>query len=103
MLELIEEYFLQINKPLAVFIVSMMPVVELRGAIPFGVSLGMPLWEVYFLSVLGNVIPVPLIILFFRPIIEYLERTKLFGKLATKLRSRTNKKIEKVKISYIKN
>ena len=94
MLELIESYFAGINKALAVFIVSMMPIVELRGAIPFGVSLGLDWREVYFLGVLGNIIPVPFIILFFRPLIEYMEKTKIFGKLATKLRHRTNKKMK---------
>ncbi|MBQ6895272.1 MAG: small multi-drug export protein [Clostridia bacterium] len=94
MIELIESYFAGINKALAVFIVSMMPVVELRGAIPFGVSLGMDWREVYLISVIGNIIPVPFIILFFRPLIEYFEKTKLFGKIASKLRHRTNTKIE---------
>ncbi len=94
MIELIESYFAGINKALAVFIVSMMPVVELRGAIPFGVSLGMDWREVYLISVLGNMLPVPFIILFFRPLIEYFEKTKLFGKIASKLRRRTNAKIE---------
>ena len=94
MLELIESYFAGINKALAVFIVSMMPVVELRGAVPFGVSMGMDWREVYFLSVIGNIIPVPFIILFFRPLIEYFEKTKLFGKLASKLKKRTNSKIK---------
>ena len=77
MLELIESYFAGINKALAVFIVSMMPIVELRGAIPFGVSLGMNWREVYLISVIGNMLPVPFIILFFRPLIEYFEKTKL--------------------------
>lgn len=94
MLELIESYFAGINKALAVFIVSMMPVVELRGAIPFGVSLGMNWREVYLISVIGNIIPVPFIILFFRPLIEYFEKTKLFGKIASKLKRRTHSKIE---------
>ena len=94
MLELIESYFVGINKILAVFIVSMMPVVELRGAIPFGVSLGLDWREVYLVSVLGNMLPVPFIILFFRPLIEYFEKTKLFGKIASKLKKRTHSKIE---------
>ena len=94
MIELIESYFAGINKALAVFIVSMMPIVELRGAIPFGVSLGLDWREVYILSVIGNIIPIPFIILFFRPVIEYMEKTKLFGKLASKLRHRTNNKIK---------
>ena len=94
MLELIESYFSGINKILAVFIVSMMPVVELRGAIPFGVSLGLDWREVYLVSVIGNMIPVPFIILFFRPLIEYFEKTKLFGKIASKLKKRTKSKME---------
>ena len=94
MLELIEGYFAGINKILAVFIVSMMPVVELRGAIPFGVSLGLDWREVYLVSVIGNMLPVPFIILFFRPLIEYFEKTKLFGKIASKLKRRTKSKME---------
>ena len=94
MLELIEGYFAGINKILAVFIVSMMPAVELRGAIPFGVSLGLDWREVYLVSVIGNMLPVPFIILFFRPLIEYFEKTKLFGKIASKLKRRTKSKME---------
>ena len=94
MIELIEGYFAGINKLLAVFIVSMMPVVELRGAIPFGVTLGLDWREVYLISVIGNIIPVPFIILFFRPLIEYFEKTKLFGKIASKLKKRTKSKME---------
>lgn len=94
MLELIEGYFAGINKLLAVFIVSMMPIVELRGAIPFGVSLGLDWREVYLTCVIGNMIPVPFIILFFRPLIEYFEKTKLFGKIASKLKKRTKSKME---------
>lgn len=94
MIELIEAYFSGVNKYLAVLIVSMLPVVELRGAIPFGISLGMDWKTVYFISVIGNIIPIPFIILFFRPIIEYFEKTKLFGNLAAKLKNRTAKKIK---------
>lgn len=94
MIELIETYLASINHELAVFIVSMIPIVELRGAIPFGVALGMEWHVAYILSVLGNVLPVPFIILFFRPIIEFMEKTKLFGKLAIKLKNRTVHKAE---------
>ncbi len=92
MLEIIESYFLGVNELLAVFIVSMMPIVELRGAIPFGVALGLNWLSVYTVSVLGNIIPVPFIIIFFRPIIKYLENTRLFGKFAKKIMDRTKSK-----------
>lgn len=96
MVEMIESYLAGINHELAVFIVSMLPIIELRGAIPFGITLGIDWWLVYILSVVGNVLPVPFIILFFRPIIDYLEKTRLFGKLAQKLKKRTTSKIDGV-------
>ncbi len=96
MIEAIEAYLAGINHEFAVFLISLLPVVELRGAIPFGVALGVDWGAVYLLSVLGNIIPAPFIILFFRPVIEYLEKTKLFGKLASKLKGRANSKIKDV-------
>ena len=92
MVEIIESYFAGINELLAVFIVSMMPVVELRGAIPFGVTLGLDWLSVYLVSVIGNIIPTPFIIMFFRPVIHYLGNTKLFGKIAGKIINRTKSK-----------
>ena len=47
-----------------VLLLAMAPVVELRGAIPAGVAMGMELKTVFVLSVIGNLLPVPLIILF---------------------------------------
>ena len=96
MVEAIEAYLAGLNHELAVFLISLLPIVELRGAIPFGVALGVDWRLVYFLSVIGNIIPAPFIILFFRPIIEYLENTKLFGALASKIKNRANSKIKSV-------
>lgn len=96
MVELIESYLAGLNHELAVFLISMVPIVELRGAIPFGVALGVKWHIAYILSVIGNILPVPFIILFFRPVIEYMEKTRLFGKLASKLKKRTTSKIKDV-------
>ena len=51
---------------LLVFFVSMVPVVELRGAIPIGLGLGLPVLPTYVICVLGNMLPVPFIYLFAR-------------------------------------
>ena len=51
---------------LLVFFISMVPIVELRGAIPIGLGLGLPALPSYFLCVLGNMLPVPFIYLFAR-------------------------------------
>ena len=57
---------------LLTFLVAMVPVVELRGAIPFGVVRGLNLWTAIIASVLGNLMPVPFIILFIRKIFAWM-------------------------------
>lgn len=56
---------------LIVFLVSMVPVIELRGAIPYGVLFGLPLWQTYLLAIVGNMLPVPIIYLFARRVLEW--------------------------------
>ena len=57
---------------LLTFLVAMVPVVELRGAIPFGVVRGLNLWTAIIASILGNLMPVPFIILFIRKIFAWM-------------------------------
>ena len=77
---------------LLTFLVAMGPVVELRGAIPFGVVRGLNLWTAIIASVLGNLVPVPFIILFIRRIFAWMRAhmPKLDG-----LVTRMEKKAEK--------
>ncbi len=49
---------------LFVFFVSMIPVIELRGAIPIGLGLGLDVLPTYIVAVVGNMVPVPVIYLF---------------------------------------
>ena len=58
----------------AIMGVSMTPVLELRAAIPFGLAMGLPTELVYAVSVIGNMIPVPAIILFIRSIFRFLRK-----------------------------
>ena len=63
---------------LITFLISMLPVVELRLAIPMGVSLGLPVWKAAVISVVGNLLPAPFIIAFIRVIMDWLkDRSKL--------------------------
>jgi len=71
------------GEALATFIVSMLPVVELRGAIPVGVALGLPVWQAAVISVIGNIIPAPFIIAFIRVIMDWM-RTNLKWKWVQK-------------------
>ncbi len=55
-------------------LVSMVPVVELRGGIPFGVARGLPVWLAYIASVVGNMLPVPFIVIYIRKIFLWMRR-----------------------------
>lgn len=56
---------------LVVFFVSMVPIIELRGAIPYGVGFGLPLWLTYCIAIVGNMLPVPLIYFFARRVLVW--------------------------------
>ena len=84
------QYFEQLPPPLAVFLVAMLPVFELRGAIPAGYAMGMesPLM-IYLLAVLGNFVPVLPILLGLGPAERYLRRFKIFDRFFDWLFKRT--------------
>ena len=87
-----------INPFLATFLVSMVPVVELRGAIPVGAGLGVPIWLAALISVVGNMLPVPFILLFIRPVFAWMKcKSSCLGRLVEKLEARAEKKSEKVR------
>ena len=65
---------------LIVFFVSMVPVIELRGAIPYGVGFGLPLWLTYCIAIVGNMLPVPLIYFFARKVLHWGADKKYIGK-----------------------
>lgn len=81
---------------LSTFLISMAPVVELRGGIPWGVAHDLPLWEAYFAAVLGNMLPVPFVILFMRHILNWLRSFPKIGAIADRLEKRALDKGEKV-------
>ncbi len=82
---------------LIVTLVSMLPLVELRGGIPVARVLQMPLQEAILFSMLGNIIPIPFILLFIRKIFDWMRPTKTFGGLVRKLEKRAMDRSDKVK------
>ena len=60
-----------VKKYLIVFFVSMLPLIELRGAIPYAVAYNLPLLNSYIIAILGNMLPVPFIFFFARKILEW--------------------------------
>lgn len=65
---------------LIVFAVSMVPIIELRGAIPYGVAFGLPLPLTYVVAIVGNMLPVPFIYLFARKILVWGSDKPVIGK-----------------------
>jgi len=72
------------GRELALFIVSMVPFIELRGSIILGAAMDMNWWMVFIISIIGSTLPVPFIILFGRKILNWLKNTKLFAKFTEK-------------------
>lgn len=69
-----------IYKYLIVFLVSMVPIVELRGAIPIAAGMGLPMVTSYIICVIGNMLPVPIIFLFARKVLIWGADKKYIGK-----------------------
>lgn len=74
------------------FIVAMLPIIELRGAIPFAIGVGVPWPEAYLLSVAGNLVPVVPLLLFLGPVSEWLRRLPGFGRFFDWLFARTRRR-----------
>lgn len=73
-------------------LIAMMPVLELRGAIPYGLARGLPFWPVFGLSLVGNLIPAPFIILFIRRIFLFLRRSTKLGPTIDRLERKAHVK-----------
>ncbi|MBQ7152559.1 MAG: small multi-drug export protein [Clostridia bacterium] len=97
MTEAISNFFLNIvGKELCVFFCAMLPVIELRGAIPLGTALGLPIWETFLLALAGNLFPVPFILLLIRFIISLMKKIPFMRRFAEWLERKAEKNREKV-------
>ncbi len=86
-----------IPKELIIFIISMFPVVELRGGMIAAKLLDVELLKAFVICYLGNILPIPFILLFIRRIFQFLKRFPKIGGLIEKLEVRSMRKSEKVK------
>ena len=87
-------------KYLWVFFVSMVPLIELRGAVPIGTGMGLPWHWTLIVSIIGNCVPIPFILLFVKAILKWMRGCKigLFNKISNWLYAKAEKnrpKIEK--------
>ena len=85
------------GKEAIVFIISMIPILELRGALLVaGPILGVPVAKAIPLCVVGNIIPVPFILMLITPIFNWLKKTKTFQPMVTKLENKAMSKSDQI-------
>ena len=84
-------------KYIITFLISMIPVVELRGALPYAYACNLNMWFSITLSVLGNLLPVPFIIIYMRRVLYYIRKHfPKFDGLISRLERRLEKKSKNV-------
>ena len=83
-----------IVKYLITFFVGILPIIELRGAIPIGVGLGLSYFESFIFSFLGNILPIYCIVKYIRPLFDFFGRWKPFKKIIDFATNKATKKIE---------
>lgn len=78
---------------LYILVISMVPVIELRGAIPAGLALDLPFYAVFLTAFVGNLLPVPFLILFTRRVFEWLRRkSQMLERLVQKMERKAQAK-----------
>ena len=86
-----------IPEELIIFLISMFPILELRGGMIAAKLLGVELAKAFVICFAGNILPIPFILLFIRKIFAFLKKFSLTRKLVEKLESSSMRKSEKVR------
>ena len=79
-----------------VLIISMLPIIELRGAIPVAFALGLPMFTSFAVSIIGNLLPIPFILLLIRKVCEWMKKVKFLQKIPLYLEKKVEKNKEKI-------
>ena len=87
---------LKYGKELIVFIISLMPILEIRGGLIAASLLGLDIVPAFIICIIGNLIPIPFILWFITPIFNWLKKTKHFKKLVDKIENKAMKKKDKI-------
>ncbi len=85
------------NDYLVTFLLSMIPIFELRGSIIYAAAKGLQWYYTLPIAIVGNMLPIPFILLLLRPILNWMKSTKLFGKIARKFQEKTLNKAGKIR------
>ncbi len=83
-------------KELIIFVVSLLPILELRGGMVAASLLGVPWAKAFIICVIGNMLPIPFILLFIKQIFKLLKKIKFMNKIITKLETKADEKGSKI-------
>ncbi len=86
-----------LKKYIIVFLISMVPLVELRGAVPYAIAMGLPVLPSYIIAIIGNMIPMPFIFFFARKVLEWGKDKPVIGGFFTFCLEKGHKGGEKLK------
>jgi uncharacterized membrane protein len=86
-----------VNSNIAIFIISMIPILELRGGMIAAAVLKVPVVRAVIICMIGNILPIPFILLFITRIFDWLKGTKLFKPMVQKLEAKAMGKSDSIK------
>ncbi|MTI46816.1 COG2426 family protein [Sporosalibacterium faouarense] len=86
-----------LKNEIIITLIAAVPVIELRGAIPIAISMGFSPLHSMILSVIGNMLPVPFLLILLEPLFKYFGKTKMFGGLVAWLKRRTLRRSKRMK------
>ena len=96
MVESLVNFFSGLPDELIIFIISMLPIVELRGGLVAAALLGVEWYIAFPICVIGNMLPIPFILLFIRKIFDFLRDKPLFRRIIPKLEKKAGQKGSKI-------
>lgn len=100
MIEWFESVFGWLPKEVFAVLISMVPVIELRGGLPYAILSGISPWLAFPLCIAANILPVPFILWFITPLFTAMKKTKLLRPMVEKLEARAMKKKDKIEKGY---
>ena len=84
------------GKIIGIFFISLLPVIELRGSIPIGYYQGLPWYTNMITSIIGNILPVPFILLFVVKVVEFMKKRNIMVNIIEKIEKRAMSRSESI-------
>ena len=93
---IISKFGVNAGKVIGIFFISLLPVIELRGSIPIGYYQGLPWYTNMITSIIGNILPVPFILLFVVKVFEFMKKRNIMVNVIEKIEKRAMSRSESI-------